>query len=73
MYLRFRKRRKPLPPNNTDPALAPVLGTAESPAASGNDWVPAEPAGEETPPADVSTGKHPNRGNAHESSRGSHR
>lgn len=72
MYLRFRKRRKPLA-QPADPAIAPVLGSEEAPPPPTDDWVPAEPAGEETPPSDISTGQHPNRGNARESSRGSHR
>jgi hypothetical protein len=72
MYLRLRKRRKPLA---TDTSPAPLLGTDEAPAPSQSDWVPAEPteAGDEPAGTDVATSRHPNRGKARESSRGSHR
>jgi hypothetical protein len=77
MYLRLRKRRKPLP---TDTSPAPLLGGEEASAPAQSDWVPAqepversEGGGSEGPGTDVATSRHPNRGNARESSRGSHR
>ena len=79
MYLRLRKRKKPLPtdPLEAAPAEAtvePAAGPGESPSSPTSDWVPAEP-NEETPGAShgISTPRHPNRGKARESARGSHR
>lgn len=74
MYLRLRKRRKP-----TDPPTTTAEGETPSAAAqpaepSSSDWVESDSSGEQ--PADgtdIGTPKHPNRGNARESSRGSHR
>jgi hypothetical protein len=79
MYLRLRKRRKPTDAPNSDARKendadrAPSSG-AEPAQPSPSDWVEPDSAGAE--PADgpdISSPKHPNRGNAHESSRGSHR
>lgn len=71
MYLRLRKRRKPLP---TDTSPAPLLGSEEASAPAQSDWVPAEPAENgDKPGTDVATSRHPNRGKARESARGSHR
>lgn len=77
MYLRLRKRKKPLPTDPLDPAAPaaePATGPGEQPSSPSSDWVPAEP-NEETPGAShgISTPRHPNRGKARESARGSHR
>ncbi|HEY0820535.1 MAG TPA: hypothetical protein VGD46_17235 [Rhizobacter sp.] len=76
MYLRLRKRKKPLPhdpavPGNAVEPAADASGPASSPS---SDWVPVEP-NEETPgdSQTISTPRHPNRGKARESARGSHR
>ncbi len=79
MYLRLRKRKKPLPtdPNGpvvVDAGVEPDTGPGELPSSPSSDWVPAESNGE-TPGASqtISTPRHPNRGKARESARGSHR
>lgn len=79
MYLRLRKRKKPLPTDPSNPAPAdatvePATGPGELPSSSSSDWVPAEP-NEATPGASpgISTPRHPSRGKARESARGSHR
>lgn len=79
MYLRLRKRKKPLPtdpadPTSVDASVEPATGPGELPASPSSDWVPAE-SNEETPGNShgISTPRHPNRGKARESSRGSHR
>jgi hypothetical protein len=78
MYLRLRKRRKALPqetaPGATTPTpVAPGSGAVPADPASG-DWVQSEssPSSPSDGP-DISTSRHPNRGNARESARGSHR
>ncbi|MBX3622034.1 MAG: hypothetical protein KF891_18860 [Rhizobacter sp.] len=77
MYLRLRKRRKALPeesaPSAAPTPVAPGSGNVPADPSSG-DWVQAEsaPAGPADGP-DISTSRHPNRGNARESARGSHR
>jgi hypothetical protein len=71
MYLRLRKRRKPLP---TDTSPAPMIGGEPAAPATETDWVPAESRDTGSDPApDIESSQHPNRGKAHESSRGSHR
>ncbi|MBL0726491.1 hypothetical protein [Piscinibacter sp. HJYY11] len=79
MYLRLRKRKKPLPTDPNSPAavdasVEPATGPGELPSSPTSDWVPAEP-NQETPgdSASISTPRHPNRGKARESARGSHR
>jgi hypothetical protein len=82
MYLRLRKRKKPLPNDSTDPndpatveaTAEPATGPGELPASPSSDWVPTDPNGE-TPGASqtISTPRHANRGKARESARGSHR
>jgi hypothetical protein len=75
MYLRLRKRKKPLPNDPAVPsdAVEPAAAEAREPSPS-SDWVPAEP-NDETPgdSQTISTPRHPNRGKARESARGSHR
>lgn len=75
MYLRLRKRKKPLSGDTPSPnaGAVPMVGTQDPPPPSPSDWIPAEPAGDGAAPPDVSNPVHPNRGNAHESARGSHR
>jgi hypothetical protein len=71
MYLRLRKRRKPLP---TDTSPAPLIGGEPAAPSTESDWVPPEPGdGAPGPGPDIERPQHPNRGKAHESSRGSHR
>jgi hypothetical protein len=79
MYLRLRKRKKPLPTDPADPvavdaSVEPATGPGELPSSPSSDWVPPGP-NEETPGAShsISTPRHPNRGKARESARGSHR
>ena len=74
MYLRLRKRKKPLQsesPSTTQPA--PLAGAEEPAPSTSDDWIPADPAEGAQPGTDVGTTSHPNRGRAHESARGSHR
>ena len=80
MYLRLRKRRKPLPTETAAQTateagmgIEPLLGSDDAPAPPTSDWAPAEPEAQGSTGTDVSTPHHPNRGNARESSRGSHR
>lgn len=74
MYLRLRKRKKPLPTDTpTSNAVEPATGPGELAPPTSSDWVPAESAGGGEEGTDVSVSRHPNRGKAHESARGSHR
>lgn len=77
MYLRLRKRRKPLPSETTPisgETVEPESGAQPAADTSSGDWVEAErPSGGPADGVDIGTTRHPNRGNARESSRGSHR
>lgn len=73
MYLRLRKRKKPLPTDTPTTDPVPLSGTEDPAPSASTEWIPAEPGGEEAPGTDVSGTRHPNRGKAHESARGSHR